>query len=70
MDEWEVFFQKNRGKILGMVIGGGFGFLAIAFGFWKALFLAICLGLGYFIGKRLDEDQDFSRVWEKIFKER
>ncbi|GAV22367.1 DUF2273 domain-containing protein [Carboxydothermus pertinax] len=70
MDEWQGFFMKNRGKILGIVLGGGFGFFAIAFGFFKALFLAFCLGLGYLIGKRLDEEQDFSSIWEKIFKER
>ena len=70
MEEWQVFFLKNRGKILGIVLGGGFGFFAIAFGFLKALFLAFCLGVGYVVGRRLDEEQNFGSLWDKIFKEK
>jgi uncharacterized membrane protein len=46
--------SRNWGKLLGAVLGLIVGIIIVSFGFWKAIFLVICLALGYFVGSRLD----------------
>ncbi|MBS4026460.1 MAG: DUF2273 domain-containing protein [Clostridia bacterium] len=56
----------NRGKILGVTLGLFFGILAAIFGIWKTLFIAICIFIGYIIGKRIDEQGDFRNLLDKM----
>lgn len=46
--------EVHRYKIIGALSGLVFALLVIRFGWW-ALFILFCAGLGYWIGKRLDE---------------
>lgn len=69
---WEkvllLLLQEHRGKVLGILIGLLAAILVVSYGFLKALFIMICIGLGYFIGKKIDEKQDLD-VWLKdVFK--
>jgi uncharacterized membrane protein len=61
--------DKHPGKIIGILIGLAFGWFAIKYGFFKALFVAACVVAGYYIGKRLDEKVDFKSVLKKYFGE-
>jgi len=53
--EWLRDTAEEHGfKVLGGLGGLVFALLVIRFGWW-ALFILLCAGLGYWIGKRLDE---------------
>ncbi|NPV26217.1 MAG: DUF2273 domain-containing protein [Firmicutes bacterium] len=59
--------EKHRGKALGILVGFILGILIISYGFFKALFISLCMAGGYLIGKRIDDKGDLremmSRVW-------
>ncbi|MEW6447027.1 MAG: DUF2273 domain-containing protein [Bacillota bacterium] len=67
---YQELFERHRGKIVGVVLGLVFGWFAIVYGFWKALFVGVCVAIGYFVGKRVDERLDFGRFWDKLFREK
>ena len=50
--------QNHRHKILGGLIGLIFALLVIRFGPWWTLFILVCCGTGYWVGKRLDEEPE------------
>ncbi len=67
---WEKYLasliQEHRGKVIGVILGLIASILFINYGFWKTAFIVLCIALGYFIGKRLDENGDI-RAWFKQF---
>lgn len=70
--DWETLgeiWRRHRGKIIGL--GGGlvFALLTVTVGFWKAIFILICLGFGYWLGKKVDEGGGWQHWREKIFRE-
>lgn len=67
---YQEFFERHCGKIVGVALGLAFGWFAIAYGFWKAVFVTVCIAAGYFIGKRVDERVNFGRFWNKLFREK
>lgn len=48
---------NHRGKTLGTVGGLIFALLIVFFGWLKGLFIIAMVALGYFIGKRIDDEQ-------------
>lgn len=56
------FVRRHRGKFFGVVIGLWAGFGVMEIGFWWTLFISATVGVGYFIGKRLDDNQE--NFWE------
>ncbi|WP_227765999.1 DUF2273 domain-containing protein [Zhaonella formicivorans] len=71
--EWERVLEEilknHRGKLFGIVLGLCFGLLAALFGFWKAVFIAFCIVIGYIVGKRIDENKNFKSLLEKLFED-
>lgn len=59
---------NNWGKILGAVCGLLLGLLFIWYGFWKTLLILLCLTGGVFLGIRLEKNQQFHSLLEKIKK--
>lgn len=57
---------NNRGRLIGVVLGLFFGFLAVVFGILKALFITLCAIVGYYLGKRVDEQGDFKSLVDKV----
>jgi uncharacterized membrane protein len=58
---------RHRYKILGAVGGLVFAMLVIRFGILWTLFILLCCGIGYWIGKRLDEEPDsLLRILERL----
>lgn len=55
MDGLLSWLLANRGKILGTGAGIMLGWLTIKYGLIKAIFMLLCLIIGYVIGARLDE---------------
>lgn len=50
--------EFHRFKILGGLVGLVFALLIVRFGILWTLFILLCAGVGYWIGKRLDEDPE------------
>ena len=61
---------KNRGKVFGVLIGLVAALLIIFFGFWKTIFIAILILIGYFIGKRFDDKVGLGELWMRMFGKR
>lgn len=59
---------EHRGKTIGILLGLVASILFISYGFWRTIFIAFCIVVGYLIGKKLDENTDLE-VWIKnLFK--
>lgn len=68
---WDKMFsyimENHRGKAIGLILGLIAGILVINYGFWKTLFIVVCIIGGFFIGKAVDEQVDFEN-WFKKFR--
>ena len=62
--------DRHRGAMAGAIVGLLVALLIIIFGFWKTVGIAICIVIGYFIGKRFDEEGSLSALWRRLFGER
>ncbi|MEG6585635.1 DUF2273 domain-containing protein [Dendrosporobacter sp. 1207_IL3150] len=62
----EEIWQQHSGKIMGILIGLIVGILIISFGFFKTLFILLCAGVGYIVGKRIDEKEDIMDILDKL----
>jgi len=60
--------RNHRGKVIGAVVGFIFGLLTVVLGFWKTFFVTLCIAIGYFIGKRMDDNDDFKKWVNKIIR--
>lgn len=67
---WEKLFQdildQHRGKLAGIVLGLTGAILILTFGFWRSLFVIFCIVVGYFIGKRIDDNKSFNSLIKKF----
>jgi hypothetical protein len=52
------FLRRHRGKVAGVTIGIWVGFGVMQLGVLWTLFISSCVGIGYFIGRRLDDSQE------------
>ena len=62
--------NKHRGITIGILIGLLASILFISYGFWKAIFIIICISLGYFIGRKIDEDKNLELWIKQLFKDK
>jgi uncharacterized membrane protein len=62
--------QEHRGKAIGVFLGLIAGILFITYGFLRSIFIIFCIVLGYFIGKRIDENKSFDSWLKQMFKEK
>ncbi|NLC76686.1 MAG: DUF2273 domain-containing protein [Clostridia bacterium] len=60
-------WKEHRGKVIGIGLGLLFGLFAVVIGLLKTLFIAVCVGVGYVLGKRADEQGDLKKVLERLF---
>lgn len=61
-DSWE----NHRGKFLGTLLGMILGTSIMIFGFFKTVFVLFCGLIGLFVGKKVDDQEDFKNFVEKI----
>ena len=68
--DWMTLFcdlwKKDRGKIIGVILGLLFALFVIFFGFWQAVFIALCVFVGLSIGKAIDNNGSFNKAVIKI----
>jgi len=66
-DVGQEIWDNHRGKLLGTLIGLFVALLIIWVGFLWALFILVLMGLGYFIGKRMDDHKEnLAEVLDRI----
>ncbi len=56
---------KHRGKLVGALVGLGLSLLILKYGLFGAVFILVCVLVGYFVGKRVDEGEDFWGVVDR-----
>lgn len=61
---------EHRGKVIGIFLGLLASILFITYGFWRTIFVIACIVLGYFIGKKIDEDANLETWIKNLFKEK
>lgn len=54
-----MFYYSHRGGINGALIGLLFALFVLIIGFFQTLFVMICVGTGYYIGKRISQDKEY-----------
>lgn len=59
-------WENHRGKLVGSVLGVVLGASIMVFGFFKTVFILFCGLIGLFVGKKVDEQEDFKEFIEKI----
>lgn len=64
------FLDRHRGKIIGVALGLTFGWFAISYGLLKAVFVAVCIIAGYYVGKSVDDRVDVREKISRLFRER
>lgn len=62
--------HKNRGKVAGIALGLVFGWFAITYGIFKALFVSLCIVAGYYIGRQIDRRTDLRDLFPGRFREK
>jgi uncharacterized membrane protein len=60
------FINSHRGIIIGIGIGLLIGILILSIGFFKTLFLAICVGIGAFFGTKNKLRKRLFEILDKI----
>ncbi|NLJ41667.1 MAG: DUF2273 domain-containing protein [Clostridiales bacterium] len=59
-------FIDHKGKTIGVLVGFLFGLIVILIGFWKTLFLTLCILIGYLLGGMTDKKERFISFLDKI----
>jgi uncharacterized membrane protein len=60
------YFNKNRGKCIGTALGIIIAVLMLIIGFFRVLFIIICAAIGYYIGKKIDNNESIVELIRKI----
>ena len=61
-------WNNYRGRLLCSVFGLFVGVMVLWLGFFQALFLLLCIGLGFFIGYKLDMKEDLMEWLDRLKK--
>jgi len=67
---FEYLTTEHRGKVIGVMLGLMASILFVTYGFWRAIFIMLCITVGYQIGKKLDDNTDLEQWFNNIFKSR
>jgi uncharacterized membrane protein len=62
LEIWQLLvdnIRRHPGKIAGTVLGLVLGWLIISYGVLRALFILACIALGFYIGSRFDDKDDY-----------
>lgn len=58
----------HMGKVFGSIMGLFLGWIIVAFGLLKGLFVALCIVVGFFLGARLDSPRDSTDVTSRFLR--
>lgn len=51
-------WENHRGCVLGAVFGALIAVSILLFGFWNMLFIGVCVAVGLWLGKQIDDADD------------
>ena len=51
-------WENHRGCVLGAVLGALIAVSILLFGFWNMLFIGVCVAVGLWLGKQIDDADD------------
>lgn len=58
--EWlAMVWQEDRGQCLGLFAGIVLALMILLIGFWRTVFIVLCGGVGLYIGRKADREEDF-----------
>lgn len=58
--EWlAMVWQEDRGQCLGLLAGIVLALMILLIGFWRTVFIVLCGGVGLYIGRKADREEDF-----------
>lgn len=58
--EWLVsVWRENRGACLGLAAGLVLALMILLIGFWRTAFIVLCGGVGLYLGRKADREEDF-----------
>jgi len=60
---------EHRGKVIGVILGLLASILFISYGFWRTMFIMLCIFAGYFIGKKIDDNTNIEAWIKKFFNQ-
>ena len=52
-------WQEDRGQCLGLFAGIVLALMILLIGFWRTAFIVLCGGVGLYIGRKADREEDF-----------
>ncbi|ANE48068.1 hypothetical protein SY83_19230 [Paenibacillus swuensis] len=67
---WNRLWETHSGKLSGVAAGVFFGFIYLFFGFWHMLVFTAIVGLGFYIGHKVDRGETpipYERIYERLF---
>lgn len=56
-----------KGRIFGSLVGFIAGLLWVFLGFWRALAFILCIMIGYYLGKKIDQRVSLRDFINKVF---
>lgn len=66
LEQLKAFLRKYAGRLTGAGIGLVIAILFLTLGFWGTLLIAICVGIGFFLGMFRDSREEFLEFVERI----
>jgi len=64
------FWPEYQGRIIGTAVALVVGIVYIFFGFFKTLIFSLIIFIGYYIGKKFDERENFLEIIYNILPDR
>jgi uncharacterized membrane protein len=58
--------ERHQGKIIGSLIGFLVSVVMLTIGFFKTLFITICIIIGYYFGKKIDNRESIAELLDRI----
>ena len=62
------FLKTNQGKVAGGVFGLLVAVLIMTINFWRTLLLFLLIGLGVYLGSRIDRGKNFNEFIDRLFQ--
>ncbi|MGP2526512.1 DUF2273 domain-containing protein [Acidaminococcus sp. LBK-2] len=59
-------FETSRWRIIGASVGLVVGILFLILGFFRTVFLLFCIGLGFYIGYKMDAGEDLVDLLDNL----
>lgn len=59
-------FLNYKGRLFGGMLGFVAGLLWAFLGFWRALAFVLCVTVGYFLGKKIDQRGSLREILSKV----